>query len=128
MYVYETWLCTNVASAMTQLLSYQRGSMMLHFTGGRVIGINDGKQVGKNSPGHRWRASTNKSPIRTLCNKGARTFESRFLLAFCGQMNTSRESPVTKSVLLLLIYPEKNSDLCSDLVISFAYYFRGKKD
>jgi len=72
--------------------------MTLHLTGGRVIGIVDGKDVGKNSPGHRWRASTNNSPIRTLRRKGTKTFESRLLLAFWGQMNTSRESPVTKSV------------------------------
>jgi len=82
---------------MIQLLSNQSGSITLQVTGGKVSGTFDGRDVGKNSPGQRWRASTNRSPIRIPRSRGARTFESRFLLAFCGQTNTSRESPVTAS-------------------------------
>jgi len=36
-----------------QLLSNQRGSMTLHLTGGKEIGMFDGNDVGKNSPGHK---------------------------------------------------------------------------
>jgi len=42
-----------LGDAKIQLLSYQRGSMTLHLTGGKVIGMVGGKHVGKNSPGHR---------------------------------------------------------------------------
>lgn len=93
-----TWLND---SSVTQLLSYQRGSMILHFTGGREIGIVGGRDVGKNSPGHRWRESTNNSPTRTPRNRGARTFERRLLLAFCGQTNTRRESPIKSAFSIL---------------------------
>jgi len=34
-------------------LSNQRGSIILHLTGGKVIGMVDGRDVGRNSPGHK---------------------------------------------------------------------------
>lgn len=91
----------------TQLLSNQRGSMTLHLTGGKEIGMFDGNDVGKNSPGHKRRASKNNRPIKTPRNRGARTFDKRALLAFCGQINTSRESSVRekkKEYIIRFIY------------------------
>lgn len=61
--------------------------------------------------GHKCRAYTNSNPIKTPRIRDE-TFESRLLLAFYGQMNTSRKSPATESETStnLFIY---NSDLCS---------------
>lgn len=81
----------------SQLLSNQRGSMTLHLTGGRVFSTIDGRDVGKNSPGHRRRASANSNPTRMPRSRGASTLVRRFPLAFRGQTNTSRESPVESS-------------------------------
>lgn len=106
-----------------QLLSNQRGSITLHLTGGKEIGIFDGSDVGKNSPGHRWRASTNNRQIRAPRNKGARIFDNRLLLAFCGQINTSLESPAMKKgctkFYLTFVYPYKKGSH----FIFFIFYF-----
>lgn len=40
-------------SIKIQLLSNQRGSMTLHLTSGKEIGMFEGNDVGKNSPGHK---------------------------------------------------------------------------
>lgn len=71
--------------------------MTLHLTGGKAIGTIDGRDVGRNSPGHRQSASANSNPTRMPRSRGARMLVRRPPPAFRGQMNTSRESPVKRS-------------------------------
>lgn len=75
-------------------MSNHRGSITLHFTGGKGTGIIEGNDVGKNSPGQRWIASINKKPMRMPCMNGAKILNNLLLGGFCGHTKINRDPSI----------------------------------